>query len=206
MKHKRRRFLVLRFQYLFAVYQTAYLTLLGAAGFWVLLPLMRTVGDARGGFEKRELGAQILLFLDRRAMPVLVLVALVIFLHSIRTSHRVAGPLFRFRALLRSMAGGDLSMRVRIRPGDYLQEEARTFDQALAGLRERLGEIRERSLGLERELADLADRAPGGLRADLERLRDESRALVERWRTLRIDAGEAGRDEPETDAAREEAA
>lgn len=49
---------------------------------------------------------------------------LVIALHSIGTSHRVAGPLYRFRRVHESMTAGVVPRRVTLRKGDQLLREA----------------------------------------------------------------------------------
>jgi general secretion pathway protein G len=49
---------------------------------------------------------------------------LVIALHSVGTSHRIAGPLYRFRRVCESMTAGVVPPRVTLRKGDQLLREA----------------------------------------------------------------------------------
>lgn len=54
----------------------------------------------------------------------------------VRETHRVAGPLYRFRQVFRTIASGDLSLRVRVRDGDYLTQEADELDRMVVALRD----------------------------------------------------------------------
>lgn len=55
-----------------------------------------------------------------------------------RETHKVAGPLYRFRQVFRRVAEGDVSMRVKVRGTDYLIKEAQELDAMVVALRERL--------------------------------------------------------------------
>ncbi len=56
----------------------------------------------------------------------------------IRMAHRVAGPLYRFKAVFAEVADGRLTLRVRLRPGDYLMAEAAALDGMIQSVRERV--------------------------------------------------------------------
>jgi methyl-accepting chemotaxis protein len=59
-------------------------------------------------------------------------------LHNILVTHRVAGPLFRFRRYLTRIGDGDLSAPIRIRKGDYLQKEAQAASRMVESLRDKV--------------------------------------------------------------------
>jgi general secretion pathway protein G len=81
------------------------------------------------------------LWLHRRFWPVLCGLIVVLALHAIRTSHRIAGPLYRFRLAFARLTAGDLTVRITVRATDYLQEEAGEFDQAVQSLRQKVATL-----------------------------------------------------------------
>lgn len=158
----RRRYLVRSFQYRLILFQALYFALLcSVVYFRGVLPLLDGVRD-QGLTSGETDSAKSLLFFDRNVFPVLVPMVLVLFGHAVFISHRIAGPLYRFTAVLRAIATGDLSMRVRIRPGDYLQEEAREFDAAVASLRERVASAQTRARTLDQALSKVEAVLPTG--------------------------------------------
>jgi len=58
-------------------------------------------------------------------------------------SHYIAGPIYRFEKTLEAMKDGDLTIHVRLRKKDELQEVADLFNQALASLRVKLKNERD---------------------------------------------------------------
>lgn len=59
-------------------------------------------------------------------------------------SHFIAGPIYRFEKTLEQMRDGNLNIHVRLRKNDELQEVADTFNQALASLRNKVKQDREK--------------------------------------------------------------
>lgn len=154
----RRRYVVSRIQYRLILVQASYFALLGGATFLAgIVPLLGELADPHADGARRLTSARILLFLNEHVLPYAVPLALLLFAHSVIVSHRIAGPLYRLRAVMRAMAGGDLSMRVKIRKHDWLQEEANSLDEVVSGLRGRLREIATDACELDR----LLDLAPG---------------------------------------------
>jgi methyl-accepting chemotaxis protein len=159
----RRRYIVRRFQYRLILFQALYFATLCAVIYVCgVRPLLEIVGQQGLQASAKADSAKALLFFDRNMLPALVPTVLVLFVHTVLVSHRIAGPIYRFSVLMRALAQGDLSLRVRIRPRDYLQEEAREFDQAIAGLRERVTTVRGKADALRRELEALGARVPAG--------------------------------------------
>jgi methyl-accepting chemotaxis protein len=52
-------------------------------------------------------------------------------------SHKIAGPMYRFQALFREVARGNLEVSAHLREHDQLQELAASFDVMLKALRDR---------------------------------------------------------------------
>ncbi|MBI5672856.1 MAG: methyl-accepting chemotaxis protein [Nitrospirae bacterium] len=61
----------------------------------------------------------------------MIITFLVLLLHSMYFMHRIAGPLYRFTALFRSIGTGQLHQRVHLRKHDYLHREAQAFNSML---------------------------------------------------------------------------
>jgi methyl-accepting chemotaxis protein len=116
----------------------------------VLLPVVAEVreGEERGAIDFKAAAALSSL---HSGVWIAGLIALVLVaLHSIKTSHRIAGPLYRFRAVYRALAEGGSPSSVMLRRGDLLHEDAAALNDALAEIRRRAEESRRaRELLLE---------------------------------------------------------
>jgi general secretion pathway protein G len=130
---RRRRILIPGFQLRYVAEHLAFQVLLGLAVAAVIFgPLIIELRDAG-----QSVAAGRFLWLHTWFWPIAITVLTVAVAHAVWISHRIAGPLYRFRRVFEQMATGDLTPRVRIREGDYLTAEAAAFDAALASLRER---------------------------------------------------------------------
>lgn len=105
------------------------------------------------------------------ALNIIALLALLIMAYwvALFISHRMGGPLFRLEAALASLGQGYLNERASVRKNDQLQSFAETLDQAQAGLRERVEQLRHRAGELQRLAQDSP--ATPELRQEIERLR-----------------------------------
>lgn len=72
--------------------------------------------------ETSDAALRILYLHETYWLPVL-LTLVAIALHSVSTSHRIAGPIYRFRRVLEAMKAGILPKPVKLRKGDYLVAE-----------------------------------------------------------------------------------
>lgn len=63
---------------------------------------------------------------------------------------KIAGPLFRIEEDLKKMGQGDLTVTVKLRTGDTLQDFAATVNTALAETRSRVQEAKQASATLEK--------------------------------------------------------
>jgi methyl-accepting chemotaxis protein len=108
----------------------------------LFLPLAITLqSDDLSSPAVRE-AAHAFLALHSRLWPPLLGAFVLLVLHIILVTHRVAGPLYRFRKFLKSSVGeGDLVTEIRIRRGDYLHKEADAINEMLAGLRDKISRL-----------------------------------------------------------------
>ncbi len=84
-----------------------------------------------------------LLYLHSNFWPVALLSMFLIALHSIHTSHKIAGPLYRFHRIFESIGKGKLPKPALLRKGDYLQKEMEAVNQMVEALRTGVREIQE---------------------------------------------------------------
>ena len=92
------------------------------------------------------------------------------FLVVLVASHRIAGPLVRYKRNLRLIAQGKLPPPLRTRPDDYLKEEVVCLNEAVAGVRQRIDAIREAQVAVAREIQAVVARSPRQASALLEPL------------------------------------
>lgn len=91
---------------------------------------------------------------------------------SISLSHRVAGPLYRFRKVFEAVQQGDLAVSTRLRAGDYLMAEREELEQMLVVLRQHIGTA-QRAAEAGRVASD-----PDELRARLDAVHEALRLFV----------------------------
>jgi hypothetical protein len=101
-------------------------------------------------------------------LPVL-LTLLFIALHSVRTSHRIAGPMYRFRRACESMKKLALPAPVRLRKHDYFRPEMDTVNSMIEAWRGFVTGVQRDSAALHDGLARyaiLSKSAPAGAEAE----------------------------------------
>jgi len=118
-------------------------------------PLVVRLWDNSIPWDEQVANSNQFLDLHARIWPPILLALALIAAHSIVVSHRIAGPLYRFRQVLRSISAGDLSMHVKIRPRDYLNKEAEEFNRMIIAVRERLERIRDGQLKTQAQIGSL---------------------------------------------------
>jgi methyl-accepting chemotaxis protein len=73
----------------------------------------------------------ILPLLIQTVIIVTILVAIATIAITLFVSHKIAGPLYRFKKIIEAMGEGDFLSPVRIRKGDQLQDLAKIFDDMI---------------------------------------------------------------------------
>jgi methyl-accepting chemotaxis protein len=163
----KRRVIVNRFQYRLLAGSFLYLASIVLVFFVVLFaPVVAILADGSVPQAQREIAAHQFLVLHERvwfALPALV--ALCIF-HSVVVSHRIAGPLHRFKQVFARLADGDLSVHVAIRRNDYLRQEAEIMAEMVRSLRERVRAIQDGHRQASMTLPQLMDALGRGASED----------------------------------------
>ncbi len=142
-KVRRRKFLINRdvqftllFSSIFNIF--LFLTVVGAALF---IPLFVELEKGSGSLEFRQATAEIILYLHANFWPAALFSLVLIGLLSVRTSHRIVGPLYKITLAIESLKNGRLPKSVRGRDGDFLAPEIDATNQMLDILRMRVTEI-----------------------------------------------------------------
>ncbi|MBH0203473.1 MAG: methyl-accepting chemotaxis protein [Nitrospira sp.] len=139
---QRRQLFVHPIQYWFVVTTLLYFAcLLIMLYVVVFMPMALPLYDSSVSWEEHAHIATQFLDLNGRMWPWLIITFLVVLLHSMYFMHRIAGPLYRFAALFRSIGTGQLHQRAHLRKHDYLHREAQAFNSMLDHLENRIQAI-----------------------------------------------------------------
>ncbi len=103
----------------------------------------------RGGFANQFLSLH-----ERLWVPITIVLTLLI-LHAIFFSHKIAGPLYRFRKVFQAIGDGNLGTPVVIRQDDYLHKETELLNQMVMSLQERVLMAKGHYAEVQVELEDL---------------------------------------------------
>ncbi|MHC9063043.1 hypothetical protein ACYX34_10175 [Nitrospira sp. CMX1] len=177
---QRRQLFVHPIQYWFVwttlIYVACLLIMLYAV---IFLPMVQPLYDPSLSWEQHAQVASQFLELNSRIWPWLIITFLALLLHSLYFMHRIAGPLYRFSTLFRSIGTGDLHQRARLRKHDYLHREAQVFNAMLDSLENRIKTINLHSALVTEAYEAVAVRAqtqaPGQITSALHTLDEEIR-------------------------------
>lgn len=154
--YKRRRILVDSMQYRLLgvdlLHFHAILLIFAAALF---APLMIQLDSASLSSGEKQAVAREFLSLHARLWPPLIVALVLLALHSVLVSHRIAGPLYQFRNIFKLIAQGNLSVRATIRKRDYLRKDADSINEMIAALETRITGIEEQCDDAESVLTEL---------------------------------------------------
>ncbi len=158
---RRRKFVInKRFQYSLLIISFFYLLLfLVVVGSTLFVPLMIELDQAHEYSEQAFQAASKILYLHTRFWPAAFLALIVITLHSIRTSHKIAGPLYRLNLLFKAMKEGNLPKPIHTRKGDYLSREVELVNDMLKALHVKVKETQEAHACLNEAISECKNAA-----------------------------------------------
>jgi len=134
-------------------------TLIATFGIFVIiaaalvLPLVQSLQTLEPDNQEQAEMAALLLQLHAGFLPVVLLTLAAAALCSLRSSHRIVGPLFSIMRTVGRIREGIIPARVHIRDSDYLKAEAEVTQDVLDGLRERITEIQRASTEIQAAVA-----------------------------------------------------
>ena len=130
-------------------------SVLAAIGFGIFAPLLWGLADtgAESGFEEQSI---VMIYLHDRFWLIALLSLLVVVIGTVRFSHRVAGPMVRYKRNLSLLADGKLPPPLKTRRSDFLKEEVEILNRAVAGVGARAAAIRRAHAEVVRRVDALA--------------------------------------------------
>jgi hypothetical protein len=142
----------------------------------IFLPLLWNLSDTgRAGVAEDQ--AVVMLYMHERFWWLALLCMLIVVLGAAKFSHRIAGPLVRYKRNLRLLADGKLPSTLRTRPGDYLQDEVACLNRAVAGIAARVESMHLAHTELHRQIEAAAARVSRQAAFELEPVFAASREL-----------------------------
>jgi methyl-accepting chemotaxis protein len=123
----------------------------------LFVPVMMELDRVDYASDEAVQAASKILYLHSKFWPAVIFALIVIGLHSIRTSHKIAGPLYRFERIFETVKEGNLSEKVRLRKGDYLINEMDHINEMLESLQIRVQEIKDAQSGLNEAISECKD-------------------------------------------------
>jgi hypothetical protein len=113
-----------------------------AVSLGIFSPLLWELGgvERNGSLEEQSI---VMLYLHDRFWMIAAVCLTIVVVGAIRFSHRIAGPMVRFKRNLRMMAHGQIPSPLRTRRADFLKDEVQCLNEAVAGVSKRLKAVAE---------------------------------------------------------------
>jgi len=152
----------------------------------LFVPLMVNMKAEGGNISKKALqSANNLIYLHNNFWLPSLLCLISISIHSIRTSHRIAGPIYRLNRVVDSIKQGILPVPLHsLRKGDYLFEQFSNTSEMLTNLRLKLGDIQATHEDLDKTIAQCNElsgtTSPDALIKSINEIRAKSSQLGEK--------------------------
>ena len=145
----------------------------------LFVPLMRQLDHLSLSTAEGQRVADQFEVLHSRFWPAVLVVSVGLIVHGVFFSHRIAGPLYRFRKIFQSVASGDLTVRTSIRKHDYLHAEAECLGEMVGALREKIARIEAFHAEIAPQLDRLKQAAGRGAFREVEQEADRLRLTIE---------------------------
>ena len=129
----------------------------------IFFPLSLQLNDASLSWMERNEIASRFLSLHSRIWPPTLIALVFITLHWTVFSHKIAGPLYRFRKVFHEISEGNLSIQARIRKNDCLKNESSCIDDMILALRTKISDLDIQQQEIARAFQDLKQAYPGHL-------------------------------------------
>lgn len=168
------------FQYRFVAVSFLYqLLVLLAFATALFVPVGVQLEDSVLSSPQIEEAAHQFLVLHHRVWPPLIIALALLTLHSVFFSHRIAGPLYRFRAILKAVAKGELAVHTTVRKNDFLQREADCLREMIECLKAKVEDIQASSRDVAAVVEGLERAAKSGSEKEIRPILDALHKRVE---------------------------
>jgi methyl-accepting chemotaxis protein len=154
--YKRRRLLIDNTQYkLLGVYLIHFIAVLVIVFSALVIVFTRQLEHSSlTAFQRQEVAAKIMWFYGQ-IWPFMWGVFMLLFIHSVYVTHKIAGPLYRIREVLKSVKRGNLTAKAGLRSRDYLRTEAQVVNEAIQSIHDRIEGLRENTSSCTAALVEL---------------------------------------------------
>lgn len=129
----------------------------------------------------------ILPVLIQTVVIVTIIVSLATIAVTLFISHKIAGPLYRFKKVLQELESGDFSSDFSIRHFDQLQELARMFNTMIKKIRGELKQLKDNSISLKDKLESLSEYEVSEMKrpilTELKKISEELNKLMRYFKT-----------------------
>jgi nitrogen fixation/metabolism regulation signal transduction histidine kinase len=132
MREQRKKIWIDRFQTLLSLRITLYFLLYQVA-VWLLFAIERNLFTLLAASLGPGTAAFCILF----AAASILLLGYLFIRDAVQLTHRIVGPLYRFRKVVKAITEGEELTLVRLRDGDFLQELKEDFNEMLKVLEQR---------------------------------------------------------------------
>lgn len=189
---KRRKFLInSELQYRLLLTSFFHIILFFAIiGLRLFTPLFIQVGKNASSAETQQ-AASVLLYLHANLWTAVLFSFLLVGLLSVRTSHKIAGPLYRITLIHRSLENGSLPKPVPCRKDDLLIAEIEAANQMLEKLRLQMQEIQKAQTGLHDAIATCSPAAghasSGEIHEAINQIREKERQIADRIAYFKVE-------------------
>jgi methyl-accepting chemotaxis protein len=99
----------------------------------VLSPLIYDMFSPQD-IEIQALAGETFRMLLIRSLPGILVVFTIFYIHQISLTHRICGPLVNFQNAFKKISTGNLTHKVILRPGDFLEDECENINEMIDGL------------------------------------------------------------------------
>lgn len=130
----------------------------------VFLPLIYSL-IMETSLVKRYQIANAFVTLHTYLWPALFIVLILVCFHSIRFTHRIVGPVYKLKDLLRHLRKDDLSIKMTLRKHDFFRELEEEVNSTIGHLKENIAFIRLQT----EELNEALSRLKGSLGVDVKK-------------------------------------
>lgn len=137
------------------------------SGAILFIPMMIKLNSSEATSQQLyEVACQIL-HLHTYFWPTMLMGLVVVAIHSIWVSHKIAGPLYRFKLIFKAVKNGNLFMPGKLRKGDYLLNEMDIITEMIEGLRSRITEVQQEHARLAEAISGLRKAVSGGYKDEV---------------------------------------
>lgn len=167
-----------------AKFMLKFLALVAAAGFvttcalYFLTMQSSTVYFVNSRAVVQTTARFLLPLLVQTVLAVTVVTSIAALAVTLFVSHKIAGPIYRLKKVMKEVGDGDLSGEFRIRQKDQLQDLAGSFSDMILKTREKLSELREKADIIKGKLDGISEHdVSEQKRPDLNELKKHSAEL-----------------------------